>query len=425
MAGRDGANGVKIPRRAVRLRNSSRLADVHEGILASCLGDLEAQPVVWLWGELVARGMVTSLTGPTGVGKSFVALDVAAAVTRGDRKTLRRSKAQSASTTTDAGDVLLISPEHELADVVRTRLVAAGAEMARIHAIHGIRGKEGDRGEDCCRPFQLNDDLPLLEQEIERRKTAGSPLRLIVVDPFLLEPFHDRSDAAEFISTMQQLAGIAAATDVAILLVVNCPAKARSMATCRVQTLESAAQSAWWIGGDPYRPERRLMLPVKINLVEKTPGRSFVLSNGRIQWESRPIWMNAERFQTEARERARLPLFEQEFSELARAMYWLQEYMGTDIFEFKHVKTAAEFVGFSDRTLRRAFCGLKGISWRMPGTNAWAWKLRDADVVNPHLPWTVDRFIYEESDDEYEEDKDIEQGDDGGTRATASEAVES
>ncbi|WP_010584699.1 AAA family ATPase [Schlesneria paludicola] len=381
------------------------------GLVASCLGDLEARPIVWLWGELVARGMVSILAGPSGVGKSFVAIDVAAAVTQGDRKTVREPDTQPTATTSDAHDVLFVSPEYEIAEVLRPRLMAAGADMQRMHVIHGIRAKEEDCIQDECRPIQLQEDLPLLKQEIERRHAAGSSLRLIVVDPFLQEPLNDRADRANFLSTMQELARIAAATQVAILLVVNCPSKAN----LRMIPLESIAQSVWWVDSDPYRPERRLLLPVKTNLVAKTPARSFVLNEGRAQWDCRPIWMTAERFQVEVRERARRPLFDQEFSELARAMCWLRDFMHTDTHEFKHVKAAADFVGLGERTLRRAFCGLKGISWRIPGANSWAWKLRDDDVVHPHLPWTLDRFLYDETEGE--------QAVDNGTNAAASKTV--
>ena len=358
---RSPANGVKTHRRGVRLTNADQVDGVQAGLVASCLGELETRPIVWLWGELVSRGMITVLTGPSGVGKSFVAVDVAAAVTRGDRKSLRGPDTHTpasttnttATTTSDAGDVLFISPEYEMTHVLRPRLTAAGAEMRRIRVIHGIRNQDDDCGEDWCRPFRLNDDLPLLEQEIERRNVAGSPLRLIVVDPFLQESFseNDRSDQADFLATMRQLAAIAAATQVAILLVVNCPSKASAAANPRLRPLELIAQSVWWIGGDPYRPERRLLLPDKTNLVAKTPARSFMINEGRVEWDSRPIWLTAERFRAETRERARLPLFDQEFSELARAMYWFREFMGTEMREYKNIKIAADFVGFSERTL--------------------------------------------------------------------------
>ena len=194
----DERNRVQGPRRIDRSRGANRSAEGAAHRVMSCVSDVEACSVDWLWGELVARGMVTSLTGSSGVGKTFVALDVAAAVTRGDRKTLRRSKGETASPSFlgDAGDVLLISTGNELGHVIRPRLAAAGAVMSRVHVLNGIRSHDGDAGVDSNRPFELNVDLTLLEQEIERRQGTGSPLRLIVIDPW--ERIDARVDAAEF-----------------------------------------------------------------------------------------------------------------------------------------------------------------------------------------------------------------------------------
>jgi len=48
-----------------------------------CLADLPRQDVDWLWPGRIPIGKVTLLVGDPGVGKSLVALDIAARVTRG------------------------------------------------------------------------------------------------------------------------------------------------------------------------------------------------------------------------------------------------------------------------------------------------------------------------------------------------------
>jgi Mrp family chromosome partitioning ATPase len=48
-----------------------------------CLADLEPQPVEWLWQHRLAAGTLAMLSGKPGSGKTWVALAIAAALTRG------------------------------------------------------------------------------------------------------------------------------------------------------------------------------------------------------------------------------------------------------------------------------------------------------------------------------------------------------
>ena len=48
-----------------------------------CLADLQPQPVEWLWQHRLAAGTLAMLSGEPGSGKTWVALAIAAALTRG------------------------------------------------------------------------------------------------------------------------------------------------------------------------------------------------------------------------------------------------------------------------------------------------------------------------------------------------------
>ena len=54
---------------------------VIEGPRGGRLGDVEPEPVHWLWDGYVARGKVNLLAGDPGLGKSWATLDLAARVT--------------------------------------------------------------------------------------------------------------------------------------------------------------------------------------------------------------------------------------------------------------------------------------------------------------------------------------------------------
>src|SRR4051812_45362623 len=107
------------------------------------IDDVNRQPVRWLWPGWVARGTLTLLDGDPGMGKSTLAADLAAKVSRG---TLQNQ--------TPALNVLILSAEDDPARVIRPRLEAAGADLQRVLFVESIGVEE--------RAVQLPDDLPRL-----------------------------------------------------------------------------------------------------------------------------------------------------------------------------------------------------------------------------------------------------------------------
>ncbi len=92
------------------------------------LDQVKPEQVQWLWPSRIPLGKITILQGDPGLGKSTLALDVAARVTRNLSMPDGTISAIGAS-----ADVFLMSAEDGLSDTIRPRLDAAGADQQRIH----------------------------------------------------------------------------------------------------------------------------------------------------------------------------------------------------------------------------------------------------------------------------------------------------
>jgi putative DNA primase/helicase len=133
--------------------------------------DINPQPVLWLWPGRIARGKVTMLAGHPGLGKSQLALGIAAIVTSGGLWPVDRARAERAS-------AIILSADDDPADTIRPRLEASGAGLERCHIIEATQDIGGD-GRPQRRGFSLVDDLARLDAELRRLDDAS----LIIIDP--------------------------------------------------------------------------------------------------------------------------------------------------------------------------------------------------------------------------------------------------
>ncbi len=107
------------------------------------------EPMRWLWPGRVPLGKMTLLVGDPGLGKSLVALDMAARVTRGAAWPDEAGARETTETTSEvisrpAGSVVLLSAEDDAADTILPRLEAAGGDADRVIVLHhGEKVAEG------------------------------------------------------------------------------------------------------------------------------------------------------------------------------------------------------------------------------------------------------------------------------------------
>lgn len=137
------------------------------GLRIRTASQIEAKPIDWLWKGWLPRGGITLLEGDPGLGKSLLFCHIAADVTRG-RALPRMDRRQ------EPGDVLILSAEDDIERTLTPRLIAAGADLSRVHFWEGI-----DIGtDDLLRlPVFPGDHRDLLELIEDLR------ISLVVLDP--------------------------------------------------------------------------------------------------------------------------------------------------------------------------------------------------------------------------------------------------
>ncbi len=325
------------------------------------LKDVEREQLEWLWPGRIPLGKLTLLAGDPGLGKSFVTLDVAARVSRGepwpDMPLLKQSPA----------GVVLFNAEDDLADTIAPRLDRADADDANIVAVEGL-AEAGRR-----RHFSLEADLPRLEEVID--ETPGT--RLIVIDPISAYTgkvdSHKNADVRGLLAPLAELAG---RHRVAVVAVTHLSKSGGAKAVYRAMgslAFAAASRAVWAVAKDQDDPERRLFLPGKLNLARDPDGLAYRIIDGRVVWETEPVRMHAD--EAFAEELKTASDKSTRGAERREVVAWLRDALAEGRLPSKEVIADARENGFSERTLRRAFKEIDGRSKKDGGK--WYWSLTD------------------------------------------------
>jgi DNA polymerase III delta prime subunit len=151
------------------------------------LADVDPVAIDWIWNKWLAAGKVHIIAGPSGTGKTTIALALAA--------TLSIPGRWPDGTLADGGEVLIWSGEDDPADTIRPRLTAMNADLSRIHMIDGVLDLEGKH-----RSFVPSTDMPMLEQIMDKK-----PIRLLIIDPIVSAVAGDSHKNADVRQSLQPL----------------------------------------------------------------------------------------------------------------------------------------------------------------------------------------------------------------------------
>ncbi len=136
------------------------------------LSQVKPEKVEWLWDKRIPLGKLTLLEGDPDHGKSLITMDLAARVTRGKAFPGEDVGHLEHLDKVDnlPGGVVVLNAEDGLADTIKPRLIASGADTTRVLALSAIN-TDGTL-------FGIPKDISTLERAIE-----SVDARLAIVDP--------------------------------------------------------------------------------------------------------------------------------------------------------------------------------------------------------------------------------------------------
>jgi hypothetical protein len=323
--------------------------------------DIVPEKVEWLWHGFIARGRHTGLAGYPGQGKSHVGIDLAAAVSTG-------RDFPGGAPNGKAGDVIILSAEDGPADTIVPRLMAAGADLSRIHIVKAVRDHNRER------PFDLSVDLDRLEGEYDL-----TWVKLVVIDPassYLGAA--NRNNGGDVRAIQDRLASFAAKHELAVLTVSHLNKSSGASAITRIMgsTEWVAVPRAVFLVTEEAGTDRRLFLPLKNNLAPDRIGYAFRIENrivadgietSAVVWDHDPVTITADEALAAAKNKQAPP---------ATVDFLQQVLRDGPIDQTEAVRLGAE-AGFTEKSLRtaRKKLGVKPTKEGFGADGKWVWEL--------------------------------------------------
>ncbi len=297
-----------------------------------CVADVEPEEIEWLWHSRLARGKITLLAGDPGSGKTFLALAVAAALSKGDA--LIGDQAGR-----DPTSIVYLTREDGVADTLRPRLDAMGADLTRVHVLVGASDNES---------VNLA-DLSVVEDAIER-----SGASLIVVDPVQswLGAGVDAHRANETRPILDALAEICARHGCACLIIAHmAKAVAARAVTAALGSIDfaGAARVMLIAGANPGSPDNTVLAAAKSNIGPMPTSIEYRVDRERGGFE----WIGESEV-TASELLAKGDRAQRGGGALGVAMEFLRQQLGSGARPATQVQQLAVDFGISPSTLRRA-----------------------------------------------------------------------
>lgn len=344
------------------------------------LSEVVPERVAWLWPGRIPLGKVTIVDGDPGLGKStLVEGEMAARVTTGSP--------WPDGAPCPLGSVVMLTAEDGLADTIRPRLDAHGADASRVVCFEAV-----EYGPEDERPPSLALDIARIEAAVIREGAL-----LVVVD-VLMAFLGSRTDSyrdQDVRAALSPLVKMAERTGCAVICLRHLSKTGGANALYRGGGsigIIGAARAGLLVALDPEDPERRILAVTKNNLAAPVSALAFRLlpdeehGCARVAWGGHTAHTASQLLEH---------VDPEERSAGDEAVDFLRELLADGPVPAKKVKAAARDAGIADRTLDRAKkrTGVEAKRHGFGAEGVWYWALTATetpkDAIDRRSPSTA------------------------------------
>lgn len=338
------------------------------------LSEVRPKPIEWFWPGWIAKGALTIIVGDPGVGKSQCTSDLAARASKG-----RPFPDETKPPQRRPVNVILLNAEDATESVIAPRLKAAGADPERVFVLDSVKRVRED-GSSTEVEFSLSEDIATLDRLISEIGNVG----IVIIDP--VSAYLGKVDShnnSEVRSVLAPLSRLAEKHNVAVVCVSHLNKGGDAKAIYRITgslAFGAAARAVVVVGPNPEDAtgKEKVFCQAKSNLSKLQPAITFSVEEvhlpienvqtSKIRWEHIDPALNAKSVLGGSDGKARR-------SARKECEEWLAEFLMTKNVAGPDVKSAAENLGFSEATLRRAAKALGVVM--LPGKfqGPWVWSI--------------------------------------------------
>ncbi len=312
----------------------------HVTVSLQCAADIKPEAIRWLWIGWLAKGKLHIFAGTAGTGKTTIAIALAAIITTGGKF--------PDGSTCPIGSVLIWSGEDSPADTLIPRLMAAGADLSKVHFI----------GDTLTADYKSRSFDPAIDMQALTVKAATiTDLALLIIDPIVNAVAGDSHKNGEVRRALQPVVDFGERLNCAVLGITHFSKGGQgtnplervtgSLAFGALARIVLATAKI-----DDGENTRRIFCRAKSNIGLDTGGFEYDLKQKEVQtdiFSSYALWGNA--VEGNARELLAEPTPDDSASDCVE---FLTELLKAGRMSAKDISTEARSSGYSESQLRRA-----------------------------------------------------------------------